>query len=108
MDHQASGLVVIAASDNAVEALELPGKPFVLAVQWHPEDRTDWPDPKLFDAFHDAMTTSRQNDAAGVSPKQLKGTATAEVDLQSTVVVRVNGLNHQIFSYVYGRSRGCR
>ncbi|MGA2118302.1 MAG: gamma-glutamyl-gamma-aminobutyrate hydrolase family protein [Bryobacteraceae bacterium] len=53
VDRVASGLVVAArAPDNVIEALELPGKRFVLAVQWHPEDRTD---AKLFEAFRDAM-----------------------------------------------------
>jgi gamma-glutamyl-gamma-aminobutyrate hydrolase PuuD len=52
----ASALVVTARSpDNVVEALELPGKRFVLAVQWHPEERTDGPDSKLFEAFRDAV-----------------------------------------------------
>jgi putative glutamine amidotransferase len=56
VDQVASGLVVAArAPDNVIEALELPGKRFVLAVQWHPEDRTDQPDAKLFKAFRDAM-----------------------------------------------------
>jgi putative glutamine amidotransferase len=51
----ASGLVVVArAQDDVIEALELPGKRFVLAVQWHPENRTDGPDARLFDAFGDA------------------------------------------------------
>jgi putative glutamine amidotransferase len=60
VDRVASGLVVVArAPDNVVEALELPGKRFVLAVQWHPEDRTDGPDARLFEAFRDA---------AGVKP----------------------------------------
>jgi putative glutamine amidotransferase len=55
VDRVASGLVVVArAPDNVVEALELPGKRFVLAVQWHPEDRTGGPDAKLFEAFRDA------------------------------------------------------
>jgi putative glutamine amidotransferase len=55
VDQVASGLVVSArAPDNVIEALELPGKRFVLAVQWHPEDRTDGPDRKLFEAFRDA------------------------------------------------------
>jgi putative glutamine amidotransferase len=59
VDQVASGLVVTATSpDNVIEALELPGKRFVLAVQWHPEDRTDWPDRKLFEAFRDAMRVS--------------------------------------------------
>jgi putative glutamine amidotransferase len=55
VDRVASGLVVVArAPDNVVEALELPGKRFVLAVQWHPEDRSGGPDAKLFEAFRDA------------------------------------------------------
>jgi putative glutamine amidotransferase len=57
VDRVASGLVVVArAPDNVVEALELPGKRFVLAVQWHPEDRTGGPDAKLFEAFRDAAS----------------------------------------------------
>ncbi|HSB15254.1 MAG TPA: gamma-glutamyl-gamma-aminobutyrate hydrolase family protein [Bryobacteraceae bacterium] len=63
VDKVASGLVVTArAPDNVVEALELPGKRFVLAVQWHPEARTDGPDSQIFEAFRDAM---RQGRAAG-------------------------------------------
>ena len=55
-DRVASGLVVVArAPDNVVEALELPAKRFVLAVQWHPEDRAGGPDARLFEAFRDAM-----------------------------------------------------
>ena len=56
VDRVASELVVVArAPDDVPEALELPGDGFVLAVQWHPEDRTDGPDFKLFEAFRDAM-----------------------------------------------------
>jgi putative glutamine amidotransferase len=56
VDQVGTGLVVVArAADNVVEAVELPGKRFVLAVQWHPEDRTDGPDARLFEAFRDAM-----------------------------------------------------
>lgn len=56
----AGGLVAAAtAPDSVVEALELPGKRFVLAVQWHPEDRTDSPDARLFEAFRDAMRLAR-------------------------------------------------
>jgi putative glutamine amidotransferase len=57
VDRVASGLVVVArAPDNVVEALEFPGKRFVLAVQWHPEDRAGGPDARLFEAFRDAAT----------------------------------------------------
>jgi putative glutamine amidotransferase len=59
VDQVASGLVVVArAPDHIVEALELPGKRFVLAVQWHPEDRRDGPDAQLFEAFRDATKFS--------------------------------------------------
>ncbi|MFI5381972.1 MAG: gamma-glutamyl-gamma-aminobutyrate hydrolase family protein [Tepidisphaerales bacterium] len=57
VERVASGLVVVArAPDNVVEALELPGKRFVLAVQWHPEDRAGGPDARLFEAFRNATT----------------------------------------------------
>jgi putative glutamine amidotransferase len=50
----AEGLVVVGRSpDDVVEAVDLPGKHFVVGVQWHPEDRReDW---KLFAAFREAM-----------------------------------------------------
>ena len=61
VDQVASGLIVVArAPDNVIEAMELPGKRFVLAVQWHPEDRRDGPDLKLFEAFRDAMEPSHE------------------------------------------------
>jgi gamma-glutamyl-gamma-aminobutyrate hydrolase PuuD len=61
VDKVASGLVIVArAQDNVVEALDMPGKRFVLAVQWHPEDRTDGPDAKLFEAFRGAAWPSRE------------------------------------------------
>jgi gamma-glutamyl-gamma-aminobutyrate hydrolase PuuD len=43
------------APDGVVEALEMPGRRFVLAVQWHPEGRTDGPDARLFAAFRAAL-----------------------------------------------------
>ena len=52
----APGLMVSAAApDGVIEGLELPGKRFVLAVQWHPEARMDGADAKLFEAFRAAM-----------------------------------------------------
>ncbi|MCV7062977.1 gamma-glutamyl-gamma-aminobutyrate hydrolase family protein, partial [Mycolicibacterium vaccae] len=38
--------------DEVIEALELPGDGFVLAVQWHPEENLD--DLRLFTAIVDA------------------------------------------------------
>jgi len=61
VDRVANGLVVVArAPDGVVEAMEMPGKRFVLAVQWHPEDRTGGSDSKLFEAFRDAMELSNE------------------------------------------------
>jgi putative glutamine amidotransferase len=43
------GLVISAQdTDGVVEAVEVPGENFVLAVQWHPEERLD--DLRLFAA----------------------------------------------------------
>jgi putative glutamine amidotransferase len=52
------GLIVTAlADDGTVEAIELPDRNFVLAVQWHPEDQIDIsPDAhQLFQAFASAV-----------------------------------------------------
>lgn len=61
--HQAAGkiapglLVSALSEDGVVEGLELPGHPFALAVQWHPEDRVPHrtQDTALFRAFAGAM-----------------------------------------------------
>jgi len=49
------GLIVTAVSpeDNVIEAIEFPDRPFVVAVQWHPEDRVDAfeTDRRLFERF---------------------------------------------------------
>ncbi|MBI4910552.1 MAG: gamma-glutamyl-gamma-aminobutyrate hydrolase family protein [Acidobacteria bacterium] len=52
-----AGLVVSAwAEDGVVEGMELPGKRFAVAVQWHPEDRvpSHEADTRLFAAFRRA------------------------------------------------------
>lgn len=54
-----SGLVVSARSeDGVVEAIEMPGAAFAVAVQWHPEDRilVSEADRKLFEAFAAAIS----------------------------------------------------
>ncbi len=45
------------APDGLMEAVELPGHPFGMAVQWHPEWLTDQPAARrLFRAFVDAAS----------------------------------------------------
>ena len=47
IDRLGDGLVISAQdSDGVIEAVEIPGENFVLAVQWHPEERLD--DIRLF------------------------------------------------------------
>jgi putative glutamine amidotransferase len=44
--------VAARAPDGIVEAVELPGRPFALAVQWHPECLPEAPEQRrLFEAF---------------------------------------------------------
>ena len=63
--HQAAGkvgrgvAVTATAPDGVIEALEIPDKRFVVAVQWHPEARTDGPDAKLFEALREAASNRR-------------------------------------------------
>jgi putative glutamine amidotransferase len=57
----ATGLRATAFSpDGLIEALELPGYPFGLAVQWHPECMLDVPSMQnLFRAFIEASSTQK-------------------------------------------------
>ena len=53
IDRLGAGLIVSAQdSDGVIEAVEIPGENFVLAVQWHPEERLD--DLRLFAAVVEA------------------------------------------------------
>lgn len=59
VDQLGAGLRVTARSvpDGVIEAMELSGRRFALAVQWHPEDqvRRDAAQTKLFEAFAEAL-----------------------------------------------------
>ncbi|WP_243843047.1 MULTISPECIES: gamma-glutamyl-gamma-aminobutyrate hydrolase family protein [unclassified Mumia] len=59
LDRLGDGLVVSArADDGTVEAVELPSAPFVVAVQWHPEETLD--DLRLFAALVDAAADRQE------------------------------------------------
>ena len=75
MHHQgirdlAKGFVVSAtAPDGLIEAIEMRGDQFVLAVQWHPEAlaEKDPPTQRLFEAFTAAARTyRREREASGI------------------------------------------
>ncbi len=56
VDALGDGLVVSARdADGVIEALELPGDHFIVAVQWHPEETLD--DLRLFTGLVDAART---------------------------------------------------
>lgn len=62
VDRLGEGLVISAvAPDGVVEAIELPDKPFAIAVQWHPEDRAhiDGCDRALMESFAAALSARR-------------------------------------------------
>ena len=53
------GLIVSARDeDGVIEAVEIPGDTFVLAVQWHPEERLN--DLRVFAAVVDAARALRE------------------------------------------------
>lgn len=49
--------------DGVIEGVEIPGHPFALGVQWHPEwmVQKDKPSRKILKAFIDAANIARQN-----------------------------------------------
>ena len=60
----APGLRVSAqAPDGLIEAVELPQHPFLIAVQWHPEDQaaTDPLQARLFQAFSQSIRSDAEN-----------------------------------------------
>ena len=63
VDEAAPGTRAVAwAEDETVEAIELPGTPHVVAVQWHPELLEDWPEQQgLFRQLVDHARARRQS-----------------------------------------------
>ena len=51
--------VTAQAPDGVVEALEVPGKPFMLSVQWHPEDLYS-DDPVMARLFEEFVAAARE------------------------------------------------
>jgi putative glutamine amidotransferase len=62
VDEPAPGTRAVAwAEDDTVEAIEVPGSPHVVAVQWHPELLEDWPEHQgLFRQLVDSAAERRQ------------------------------------------------
>jgi gamma-glutamyl-gamma-aminobutyrate hydrolase PuuD len=57
VDRIGDGLVVSARSeDGVVEGLEMPGRRFVVGVQWHPE--SFWGRPEGFRPLFEALTAA--------------------------------------------------
>jgi putative glutamine amidotransferase len=69
VDRAAPGTRAVAwADDDTVEAIELPGSPHVVAVQWHPELLEDWPEQQgLFRQLVD-HARQRMRRSAGRAP----------------------------------------
>lgn len=64
VDRLAPGLRAVAhAPDGVVEAVEMPGKSFVLAVQWHPEDMIN-DDARMHNLFVRFVAAARESMAA--------------------------------------------
>jgi putative glutamine amidotransferase len=57
--------VTARSDDGTIQAVELPGVPFGVAVQWHPEQDAD--DIRLFEGLVDAARTYRMNAARSVN-----------------------------------------
>ena len=59
IDRLADGLVVSAAGgDGVIEAVEMPGEDFVVAVQWHPEETLD--DLRIFEGLVSAARNAKR------------------------------------------------
>jgi putative glutamine amidotransferase len=69
VDQAAPGTRAVAwAEDDTVEAIEVPGSPHIVAVQWHPELLEDWPEHQgLFRQLveHAAQRARGKSSAAG-------------------------------------------
>jgi gamma-glutamyl-gamma-aminobutyrate hydrolase PuuD len=66
LDEVAAGLEVTGVSDDGtVEAVELPGRRFVLGVQWHPEENGE--DLRLFEALVAAAVEKKSEETHGAS-----------------------------------------
>ena len=72
VDEAAPGTRAVAwAEDETVEAIELPGTPHVVAVQWHPELLEDWPEQQGL--FRQLVDHARARRHAGRSLQGRRG-----------------------------------
>ena len=72
IDRLGEGLIVSAQdADGVIEAVEMPGENFVLAVQWHPEERLD--DLRLFAGVVEAAARTCAGRSLGRAQRRGKG-----------------------------------
>jgi putative glutamine amidotransferase len=76
VDRLGEGLIVSGVStlDDLPEAIELPGRRFVLGVQWHPEAD---PQSRVIESF---VKTTRRSPAAAVTPPEMSHAADRTAD----------------------------
>lgn len=90
VDRLGSNLITAAlAEDGIVEAVQVAGHPFALAVQWHPEASAgaDPDQQKLFDSLIDAARVSAEGHGAGS-----QGNTVASVDAAALAVFHQEGV----------------
>jgi len=61
--------VVARAPDGVIEAVEAPGSPFCIGIQWHPEDSDARPSQRLFAGFVAACRDRRRTMVAPHPPR---------------------------------------
>ncbi len=77
IDRLGDGLVVNAICEDVIEGIEMPGRDFVLAVQWHPEETLQ--DLRLFAGLVEAAGNRAHQKGDSVTTTSVINPATEEV-----------------------------